>query len=184
VTVRTTTETFSVAALALVLGACSHSAPPREAPPPVPPAAPVVAPHAATGTYDLTTTMQRTQPPPARPSRSRRPPAEPTPTLDLIFRPLAALDATAPSNTQLSATINLPGYTRAPRGRTGQSAAWWPLPGDSVVIHFPTAQRGGAMDLRGALKADTLSGEIWYTSLETGNAFQMGSFRAIKRRKS
>lgn len=165
---------------ALVASACSHAPPP----PPVPPAAPVVAPHAASGTYDLTTTLPSRQP--AQTSRSRgrtRPAPGTTPTLELVYRPLAAPDATAPSSTQLSATINLPGYTRAPRGRTGQAAAWWPLPGDSVIVHFQPPQGTGIMDLRGALKGDTLSGDVWYTSLGTGAAFQMGTFKAIKRKK-
>jgi hypothetical protein len=169
-----------------LLAACSHG-PPPPSPPPAPPAAPTVAPHVATGTYDVTTTLKRTQPPPlqraARSRRPARPAPEATPSLELIFRPLAAPDATAQSSTQLAATVNIPGYTRAPRGRTGQAAAWWPLPGDSVIVHFQPPQPGGVMDLRGALKGDTLSGEIWYTSLETGTAFQMGTFTAVKRRR-
>ncbi len=168
-------------ALAAFSAACSRT----PAPPPVPPARPTVAPHAATGVYDLTTTLQRSQPrTPARPQRGRgrQPPPEPASTLELAFRPLAALDATAPSSTQLSATINLPGYTRAPRGRSGQSAAWWPLPGDSVIVHFQPAQAKGAIDLRGHLEGDKLAGEIWYTSFDTGNQLQMGKFTATKRR--
>lgn len=169
---------WRVAALAaLVLAGCSH--PP--APPPAPPAAPVVAPHTATGTYDLTATLPGRQPP--RPRGRARPAPAPTPTLELAPRPLAALDATAPSGTQLSATISLPGYTRAPRGRTGQAASWWPLPGDSVIVHFQPPQSTGTIDLRGALKGDTLSGDVWYTSLQTGAAFQMGTFRAVKRKR-
>jgi hypothetical protein len=104
-------------------------------------------------------------------------------TLELAYRPLAAPDATAASSTQLAATINLPGYTRAPRGRTGQAAVWWPLPGDSIIVHFQPPQSRGSIDMRGALQGDTLSGDVWYTSQETGNAFQMGTFRAIKRTK-
>jgi hypothetical protein len=39
------------------------------------------------------------------------------------------------------------------------------------------------MDLRGALKGDTLSGEIWYTSSGSGTVFQMGTFRAVKQKR-
>jgi hypothetical protein len=84
----------------------------------------------------------------------------PTATLELAYRPLAAPDATAASGTQLSATINLPGYTRAPRGRAGQAAVWWPLPGDSVIVHFQPPQGTGLVDLRGALHADTLAAPV------------------------
>ena len=166
---------------AILVAACSHAPPP---PPPAPPAAPVVAPHAASGTYDLTTTLPSRQPPQTSRSRGRaRPAPGATPTLELVYRPVAAPDATAASGTQLSATINLPGYTRAPRGRAGQAAVWWPLPGDSVIVHFQPPQGTGIVDLRGALQGDTLSGDVWYTSLGTGAAFQMGTFRAIKRKR-
>ena len=162
----------------LFLAACSHTPPP----PPVMPAAPVVAPHVATGTYDLTTTLPTHQPPP--PSRSRgRTASAAAPMLELAYRAVAAPDATAVSTTQLAATINLPGFTRAPRGRTGQAAVWWPLPGDSVVVHFQPPQGSGLVDLRGTFRGDTLSGDVWYTSVGTGNTFQMGTFRAIKRKR-
>lgn len=165
----------------LFVAACAHAPPP---PPPAPPAAPVVAPHAATGTYDLTTTLPSRQPPQAsRPRGRTRPAPGSTPMLELAYRPLAAPDATAASSTQLSATISLPGYTRAPRGRAGQAAVWWPLPGDSVIVHFQPPQGSGTIDLRGALQGDTLAGDVRYTSLGTGAAFQMGKFKAIKRRK-
>jgi len=168
------------ALMAVLFTACSHAPPP---PPPVPPAAPVVAPHEATGTYDLTTTLPNRQPPQPRPRGRGRQAPVPAATLELAYRPLAAPDATAASSTQLSATLNLPGYTRAPRGRTGQAAVWWPLPGDSVIVHFQPPQGKGTMDMRGALRGDTLSGDVWYTSQETGNAFQMGTFKAIKRKR-
>ena len=163
---------------ALLLAACSHTPPP----PPVMPAAPVVAPHVATGTYDLTTNLP-THPTPQRPRGRGRAAAAPAATLELVYRPVAAPDATAASATQLAATINLPGYTRAPRGRAGQAAVWWPLPGDSVVVHFQPPQGSGLLDLRGTLKGDTLAGDVWYTSVGTGNAFQMGTFRAVKRKR-
>jgi hypothetical protein len=164
----------------LLVAACAHAPPP----PAGPPAAPVVAPHAATGTYDLTTTLPSRQPPQAsRPRGRTRPAPGSMPMLELTYRPLAALDATAASSTQLSATISLPGYTRPPRGRAGQAAVWWPLPGDSVIVHFQPPQGSAAIDLRGALQGDTLAGDVWYTSLGTGAAFQMGTFKAIKRKK-
>jgi hypothetical protein len=172
----------SIAPAALLMAACSHAAPPP--PPPVPPAAPVVAPHVASGTYDLTTTLPSRQP--VRPARQRgrvRPAVATRPTLELAYRAVAAPDATAASSTQLSATINLPGYTSAPRGRRGQAAVWWPVPGDSVIVHFQPLQGSGLVDLRGALQGDTLSGDVWYTSLGTGASFQMGTFRAIKRKR-
>ena len=71
----------------------------------------------------------------------------------------------------------------APRGRPGQAAVWWPLPGDTVVVHFLPPRAQGVMELRGALKGDTLSGDIWYTSLETNSSYQMGTFRAVRRRR-
>jgi len=166
--------------------ACSHR--PEVAPVPAAvPAAPTVAPHSAVGTYDLSTTLARSraaaQPPP---SQRARPAARPEPgaSLQLVYQALAAPDATASSSTQLAALVNIPGYTRAPRGRPGQAASWWPLPGDSVVVHFqPPQQHAGTIDLRGMLRGDTLWGEIWYTSLQTGSVFQMGTFVGVKRRR-
>jgi hypothetical protein len=172
-------------ALAICLPAgCAHSAPEVPPVPPAVPAAPTVAPRAAAGTYNLTTSLARSRPAPRRSRGRTRTAPEPTATLRLAYRPLAAPDPTALSGTQLAATVNLPGYTRAPRGRSGQAAAWWPLPGDSVIVHFELPQQQtGLIDLRGVLKGDTLSGEIWYTSQQTGNASQMGTFRAVKRKR-
>jgi hypothetical protein len=171
---------------AWLLAACAHPTPDVAIVPAAVPAAPTVAPRAAAGTYDLTTTLSRTQPaPPPRRSRGRthQPPA-PAPSLRLAYQPLAAPDATASSSTQLAATVNLPGYTRAPRGRSGQAASWWPVPGDSVVVHFqPPQQPDGTLELRGMLRGDTLSGEIWFTSLQSGSVFQMGTFTAVKRKR-
>ena len=173
------------AALAAVLAAaCSHAPPPPPPEPVAAPAGPVVAPRAASGVFDLTTTLPSRQPPQtSRPRGRARPDPLATPTLELAYRSVAAPDATATSSAQFAATINLPGYTRAPRGRTGQAAVWWPLPGDSVVVHFQPPQGSGLIDLRGALRGDTLSGDVWYTSLGTGASFQMGTFRAVKRKK-
>ncbi len=168
------------------LSGCAHR-PPEPAVAAVPavnPSAPVVEPHRATGSYVLTTDLKLSRPAaPAPPRRQRRPPPAQVPALRLDFQPLAAPDATAASSTQLSATVIIPGYTRSPPGRTGQAAAWWPLPGDSVIVHLPTPGGDGLMDLRGALKGDTLSGEIWYTSSGSGTVFQMGTFRAVKQKR-
>ncbi len=177
-TSRIPTPLFAALAAALA-AACAHGPP---APMPAPPAAPVVAPHVATGTYVLTTTLPSRQPPQTSRPRGRARPA-PGATLELAYRSVAAPDATAASTTQLAATINLPGYTRAPRGRTGQAAVWWPLPGDSVIVHFQPPQGTALMDLRGTFKGDTLSGDVWYTSLGTGASFQMGKFTAVKRKR-
>jgi hypothetical protein len=170
--------------VAAAASACAHRTPEPAVvtPPAVNPAAPMVAPHRATGSYVLTTDLKLSRPAAPAPRRGRRPPPAPASSLRLDFQPLASPDATATSNVQLSATINLVGYTRAPPGRTGQTAVWWPLPGDSVIVHFSTPRGDGLMDLRGMLKADTLAGEIWYTSSSSGTAFQMGKFRAVKKR--
>lgn len=174
------------AALAALAAACSHAPPPPPPEPVAAPAGPVVAPHAASGVFDLTTTLpnrQQPQPQTSRPRGRARPNPLATPTLELAYRSVAAPDATAASSAQFAATINLPGYTRAPRGRAGQAAVWWPLPGDSVIVHFQPPQGSGLIDLRGALQGDTLSGDVWFTSLGTGASFQMGTFRAVKRKK-
>ena len=169
----------------LLVGCAHRAAEPSAAPagpvaPAVNPSAPVVALHRATGSYVLTTDLKLSQP---STPRRRRPSPTPVVGLRLDFQPLAAPDATAASSTQLVATVNIPGYTRAPRGRTGQAAAWWPLPGDSVIVHFVTPQGDGLMDLRGMLKGDTLAGEIWYTSSSSGTVFQMGTFRGVKQKR-
>ncbi len=173
-----------LAAAAVAAAACAHPAP-APVVPMAGPAAPTVAPHVATGSYELTTTLQRGRPAAPQPRRGRRP-ARPAPelpaTLQLQYQPLAAPDPSAPSGTQLAAVINLPGYTQAPRGRSGQAAVWWPLPGDSVVVHFQPARAKGVLDLRGTLQDDTISGDIWFTSTESGSSYQVGTFRAVKKR--
>ena len=168
-----------------LVGGCAHPAPPVVATmPAVNPSAPVVEPHRATGSYALTTDLKNSQPaPPTRQrGRPRRPPPAAVPSLRLTYQPSAAPDATATSSTQLAAIVNIPGYTRAPPGRVGQTAVWWPVPGDSVIVHFATPRGDGQMDLRGMLVGDTLAGEIWYTSSSTGNVFQMGTFKAVKQK--
>jgi len=168
-----------------LLAGCAHPQPQpvAEPLPPVNPTAPVVAPRRAAGSYVLTTDLKTTQQPAPPPRRNQRPRPAPAPLLRLDPQALAAPDATASSSTQLAATINIPGYTRAPAGRAGQAAAWWSLPGDSVIVHFQTPRGDGLMDLRGTLVADTLAGEIWYTSTSDGTVFQMGRFRAVKQKR-
>lgn len=100
--------------------------------------------------------------------------------LRLEATPLAAPLAGVQAVTQFSANIAIAGYTRAPRGRTGQIAAWWPIPGDSIVIQFPSARGNGSVQLRGARRGQSLNGEIWYWSEATGASFQLGTFAARK----
>lgn len=83
------------------------------------------------------------------------------------------------SGTQYNATVILPGYTRAPRGRSGQIAAWWPGPLDSVIVQF-TGQQGAQIQMRGAVQGNRITGEIWYFSAGTGSSFQLGTFTAAK----
>jgi len=171
---------------AALLAGCAHPQPEPAvpaSPPAVNPSAPVIAPRRAAGNYLLTTDLKTSpQPSPVPPRRPPRARPAPLALLRLDSQPLAAPDATAVSSTQLAATVNIPGYTRAPAGRAGQAAVWWPLPGDSLVVHFQTPRGDGLMDLRGEMKGDTLAGEIWYTSTRDSAVFQMGSFRAVKQR--
>ncbi len=99
-------------------------------------------------------------------------------TLRLEATRLAAPIAGAEGTTQFTATIAIPGYTRAPRGRAGQVAAWWPIPGDSLVIQFPAARGNASVQLRGARQGRVLNGDIWYISTGTGTTFQLGTFTA------
>jgi hypothetical protein len=133
----------------------------------------MLAPAAAAGNYRLRTEIQRQGEPPRR----GRTPAE-TP-LVLSSTPSAAPQMGAPSTT-FNGTLQIPGYTRAPRGRSGQASAWWPIPGDSVVVQF-TAQQGDYVQLRGKLEGTTLRGELWYLSMESGATFQLGTFSAARR---
>lgn len=87
----------------------------------------------------------------------------------------------APAST-FSATVAIPGYSSAPPGRAGQIAAWWPIPGDSVVIQFES-RRQAQVQLRGQLAGNALRGEIWYVSVETGESFQLGTFFAMRQRR-
>lgn len=83
---------------------------------------------------------------------------------------------------QLAATVALPGYTVSPRGRLAQAASWWPVGGDSLVVFFTQPQRAAAISLRGVLRGDSLSGDVWYTSTSSGAEFQLGTFTAVRRR--
>jgi len=167
---------------------------PAPAPAPAPDAAPVVAPPPmaparAVGTYALQATIQgRTIPAPAPaqapPRRGRAQSAAQSPAASLRLtagRP-AALEPAAPSIRQLAATVALPGYTLSPRGRLAQAASWWPVAGDSLVVFFTQPQRAAAISLRGVLRGDTLSGDVWYTSTSSGSEFQLGTFMAVRRR--
>jgi hypothetical protein len=174
--------------LGLGLASCARTPAPSPEPAPVVPAAnpaaPVVAPRRVSGLYDLITTLHVTRRPATRSSRrSRRTTRPPPATLRLSYQALAAPDATASSLTQLAAIVSIPGYTRSPAGRTGQTAAWWPLPGDSVVVHFQTPRGDGTMELRGTFQRDTLAGDVWFTSVASGTTYQMGTFVGVKRRR-
>jgi hypothetical protein len=166
----------------VLLAACSRAAPPSP-PAPEPAAAPAAtatfAPGAASGSYLLRTTFQ------GSPGSGQRPPrrgaaAREGSNLRLDATPLAAPLPGVQATTQFTAAITLAGYSRSPRGRTGQVAAWWPIPGDSLVIQFPSARGNASIQLRGARQGQSLSGDIWYISTATGTAFQLGTFTARK----
>jgi hypothetical protein len=176
----------AAASLALALLSCAR---PKPVPEPVPepdpaavaaPSAPL-APARAAGLYDLQVQIQgRNQPaaPPRRGARGRA--AAGGPTLRLLATAAAALEPTAPSMTQFTAAVALPGYSMPARGRTTQVASWWPTGGDSVTVYWLTP-RSAAISLRGALRGDTLSGDVWYTG-DGGTEFQLGRFTAVRRR--
>jgi len=166
----------------ILLGACSHAAPPAPpAPDPAPGPAPsaTFTPGAATGSYVLRTVIQA-------PGGARRPAprrgaaAREGTTLRLETTRLAAPLTGVEATTQFTATIAIPGYTRVPRGRAGQVAAWWPIPGDSLVIQFPAPRGNASVQLRGARRGQALSGDIWYISTATGTTFQLGTFTASR----
>jgi len=166
----------------VLLAACSHAAPSPPAPEPEPAPAPpsaTFAPNVAAGSYLLRTTFQGSQGGGQRPAR-RGAAAREGANLRLETTRLAAPLAGVEATTQFTATITLAGYTRAPRGRSGQVAAWWPIPGDSLVIQFPSARGNASIQLRGARQGQSLSGDIWYISTGTGTIFQLGTFTARK----
>lgn len=166
---------FGAAAL-LLLAACSRNTPPElvDAAPPPPPT--TTTPNSVSGAYRLRIEIQSGNRPPAQQRNPRR--AAPA-TMVLESQAAAVPVAGAPSGAQFNATVQVPGYTRAPRGRTGQAAAWWPLGADSVVVQFSQGARG-EIQLRGSLRGSALSGEIWYLSAETGSSFQLGTFSGTK----
>jgi hypothetical protein len=162
----------------LVAVACSSAPAPEPAPAPAPapdvvtPPAAVLAPATAAGSYRLRTAIQRQG---GRQQGGRGPAEAP---LVLTTTPAAAPQMGAPATT-FNATVQVPGYTRAPRGRSGQAAGWWPIPGDSVVVQF-AVQQGDLMQLRGKFEAGALRGEVWYLSMGSGASFQLGTFSAAK----
>ena len=167
-----------LALAAMATSACSKKEviPVQPAGDPTPPAARVVRPTAASGVYRLATVItsrssQRQQPTGRRASSN----------MTLSSESAAVPAAGAPSGTQYNANIAIPGYTRPPRGRSSQAAAWWPAAGDSVVVQFSQGT-GGDIQLRGALKGASIAGEIWYVSAESGSSFQLGTFTATKTR--
>lgn len=97
--------------------------------------------------------------------------------LRLDATPTAAPEGGGPGS-QFNAGVQLPGYTRAPRGRSAQAATWWPIPGDSVVVQFTTPRRQ-VLQLRGALRAREISGDIWFVS-GSGASLQLGTFTAAR----
>lgn len=173
-----------VVLVVLAAAACSH--PKLE---PAPALTPAVAPSAAraptavAGSFALSAVIQgRTIPTPQPPRRPRGRTAQaPVPAvLQLTPTPVAAPDASAPSSTQLAAAVSLPGYTMPPRGRATQAAAWWPGVADSITVRWVIRQRNAAVSLRGTLRGDTASGDVWYTMLATGSEFQLGTFTAVR----
>jgi len=163
---------------ALILAACSRTPPPKplpapeEAPAPAP--GPLIVPSSAAGVYQLRSELQgRGQPRNTRGARA-------TSSLLLDTQPTAVPTMGAASGAQFNATVALPGLTHPPRGRTAQAAAWWPIPGDSVIVQFDTARDGVLIQLRGLVNGSTIQGEVWYISLNTSASFQIGTFTATK----
>lgn len=157
----------------LALAACASTPDPAPAPPPTPvapesPALEMLAPRAASGTWRLRTAIERSR---------RRGPASSTLALYTSVSRSRQMDG---PDTTFNAAVSIPGYTSAPRGRSTTPAAWWPVPGDSLVVQV-SVQRGDHVQLRGRMEGRTISGELWYQSLETGNSFQLGTFTAVRR---
>ena len=169
---------ISLAFSASLVG-CSHPAPqtapvPEPVPVPVVTPAPMLAPATAAGAYQLHVEIQSGNRPPARNRRDVQP------SMTLLRSPATTRTMGGPE-TQLGATITIPGYTRPVRRGQAQPAAWWPAGGDSLVVQFAQGQQSrGEVQLRGALHGASVQGEIWYVSSETGNTFQLGTFSATK----
>jgi hypothetical protein len=128
----------------------------------------VLVPRTASGIYRLRTAIERT---------GRRAPANSTLAL---YTSIAASRTAGGPDTTLNAAVSIPGYTRAPRGRSTTPAAWWPVPGDSLVVQVGV-QQGDIVQLRGRVEGRTISGELWYLSQQTGNSLQLGTFTAQRR---
>ncbi len=162
-------------------GGGGGSPPPPQPPPPVaaPPSTTLLTPTRVAGSYRLRADIQRQgQRQGQRRAQGR---AGETP-LRLENAPVAAPDPAIPSAVQFGASVSLAGYTRAPRGRNAQAAAWYPVAGDSLVIQFSTqAQPGAQIQLRGVHVGQGLRGEIWLVSA-SGNTFQLGTFVATRQR--
>jgi hypothetical protein len=141
---------------------------------------PAFSPGAVAGQYTLRANLERQSATAQRQRRGRGQP--PTTVLRLESTPTAAPYAAAGSATQFNASIALPGYTRAPRGRSGQAAIWWPIGGDSLVVQFLSPQ-GATIQLRAAVQGTSLSGEIWYQSRQSGSSLQLGTFTAARTRR-
>jgi hypothetical protein len=159
----------------LILG-CSHK-PPEVAPAPddSPAPAPIstsLTPSAASGVWRMNAAVQSNRRGGVRRSQG---------SLQLSATPTAAPLPGSGPGTQFNATVTLSGYTVAPRGRTGQAGAWWPIGGDSVVVEFASAN-SGEIQLRGAMRNRTIQGEVWFLSGSSGATFQMGTFTAAKTR--
>jgi hypothetical protein len=165
---------FGVGA-ALVGVACHHGAPETAVAPEPDSPAPVaisiaLTPSAASGSYRLRATIQ---------SNRRTTQSGQGGIIQLSATP-APPPVQHPAGTQFNAVVAPAGYTRAPRGRSGQSAAWWPIGGDSVVVQF-TASNSGEIQLRGSWRGRAIQGEVWFLST-SGATFQMGTFTATKGR--
>lgn len=177
---------WPVGALAVLTACASHwsssPAPPTPEPAVAPAPSTTFAPGAVAGSYLLRTNIEGRQGAGPRQGQRRRAAAGEGTALRLEATPLAAPIPGVPSSSQFAATIAIAGYTRAPRGRAGQAAAWWPIRGDSLVIQFPSARANASIQLRGARQGQTLSGDIWYIAAATGTSFQLGTFTATKTR--
>jgi len=179
--VRTVGTVRAVCGLVL-LAACSSAPQPATPVPepdpipadaPAPPSTPALSPQRVAGSYRLTATIDRA---PGRSSGRRRTAAPATP-MRLYVSQVAAPEAGVPSPA-FNATVAIRGYTRAPRGRSGQAAAWWPIPGDSIVIQFASAaQRDAQVQLRGVVEGRAIQGEVWFLTA-SGATFQLGTFNA------
>lgn len=172
-------EKARLAAVLLLVAGCAKPAapppPPAPAPEPEPPPA-VVAPApavaAVAGRYRLAADVPRRQ---AR-GRARGTPATPLTLQAAVAR---SPDGMTAVSRQYVATATIPGYAAAARGR--ESAWWWPIAGDSVVIHL-ILRDGNRLQLRGAVSRTVLRGEVWFMSGQTGTTYQLGTFTATRTR--